>query len=416
MTLHRTFSRGSFLAVALTAHLVTAGVPTENGASHTALEMAWSLDGNWTGVGDASGLIYAVGRNGRCAQIDLSGKVQREIAISQDGGAIVRVANLAHESGKALLIFTPATEWTTSSQGTLRKRVTLSKTANTRSSDLKTYGLDGHELWSYPRANGINDVWARDLDGDGLDEVIVGYNGAAAVHLLDNGGRLRWKSDHVRNATHVCAGKVWGAALAGGRVQPDSGAQAIATSDYGKAYALRCGGAAAKGIWTPECHASMLQVVKISEEDKSPTVLIAGPALETGRISKIDTFLSENKRPPQTPSTQTAILTALDSDRSPKKWSLTLPCNSLPQVVSSHAAPGKSWLAVGMVSGQLHVVDIEKGQVIASANEQGMNPEVAWAKSVSTSQRQSLNSSRDADSPLLLVATGTKLNAFRVSK
>ena len=56
--------------------------------------------------------------------------------------------------------------------------------------ELKVYDLSGKQLWSYARASGIDDVWAGDLDGDGSDEVIVGFNGDTGLHVLDNKGQL----------------------------------------------------------------------------------------------------------------------------------------------------------------------------------------------------------------------------------
>ena len=50
------------------------------------------------------------------------------------------------------------------------------------------------------------------------------------------------------------------------------------------------------------------------------------------------------------------------------------------------------------------MVDIDKGEIIASESDQGMIAEVGWS------------TNKDAKSPLLLVATGSKLNAFRVAK
>ena len=58
---------------------------------------------------------------------------------------------------------------------------------------------------------------------------------------------------------------------------------------------------------------------------------------------------------------------------------------------------------MGRRGGQVHVVAIDKGRIIASVNDQGPMPEVGWVRG------------HDADEPLLLVATGRKLNAFRVT-
>lgn len=58
----------------------------------------------------------------------------------------------------------------------------------------------GAVVWSY--GGGVNDMAAGDLDGDGIVEFVVGFNGSGGVHLLDRTGRkLREHSDG--NVWHV---------------------------------------------------------------------------------------------------------------------------------------------------------------------------------------------------------------------
>jgi hypothetical protein len=52
------------------------------------------------------------------------------------------------------------------------------------SEDLRAYDASGKTLWSYQGGGGVDDVWVSDLNGDGADEVIVGYNGASGERPL----------------------------------------------------------------------------------------------------------------------------------------------------------------------------------------------------------------------------------------
>jgi hypothetical protein len=129
----------------------------------------------------------------------------------------------------------------------------------------------------------------------------------------------------------------------------------------------------------------MVRTAKVSEKDKAAMIVVAGSARGG----------PGNHR--------TEILARLGG-RGDKKWSLELTAGSPPHVDSAQLASGKPWLAVGMRGGPVHVVDAEKGEIIASATDQGLSPEVGWV------------SSKELEAPLLLVATGGKLNAFRVTK
>jgi outer membrane protein assembly factor BamB len=348
--MHRTLWLGCFLALAIVAFLVDASLAQEKGPALKGLEQAWSLKGAWTGVvGDENkGVIYALGLGGKCVEVDLTGKTQREIKIPQDGGAVVRLATLSRDGTKALLTFTA---WR---------------------GELRAYDLNGMSLWSYP--SGIDDVWASDVDGDGSDEVIVGYNGSTGLHVLDSKGQLLWKSTAIGNVWHVCAGNVWG----------EGSPQVVTTSAGGKVHVFGSDGKNRKDL-DAGCYAIMVRVGMPSEKDKAATVLVAGPS----RGGEADP--------------KPVILAALSGDGA-KKWSVELPAGTPPHVNSAYLAPGRSWLAVGMLGGQVHVIDIDQGEIIASVSDQGMSAEVGWA------------TSKDDGSPLLLVATSSKLNAFRVAK
>ena len=57
-------------------------------------------------------------------------------------------------------------------------------------------------------------------------------------------------------------------------------------------------------------------------------------------------------------------------------------------------AGSKPWAAVGQRGGQVHVVDITDGAVIAHVGGQGISPQVAWLER------------EDLATPLLVIASG----------
>ena len=56
------------------------------------------------------------------------------------------------------------------------------------------YALDseGHTLWNFDVTN-INDIAPIDINQDGIDEIIVGYNGQEGIALLDSQGEVLWQ-------------------------------------------------------------------------------------------------------------------------------------------------------------------------------------------------------------------------------
>lgn len=343
---------GCFLATGFATLFVNASAAPEKGSSQKGLEQAWSLEGAWTGVvsHEGKGAIYTIGQGGKCVELDLAGKQQREIKLAENKGSILRIATLPGAVEKALLTFSVWGE------------------------ELRAFDLSGKHLWSYPRETGIDDIWARDLNGDGSDEVIIGYNGGTGLHVLNDMGKRLWKSTANGNVWHVCAGDVLG----------EGKPQVVTTSAAGTVHLFDGKGKQSKDL-DAGCYASMVRIGKLSEKDKAAMIFVAGPALGGAGNQK------------------TVILTSM-SGQGEKIWSLELPAGIPLHIDSAQLAVGKPWLAVGMRGGQVHVVDLEKGQIIASVNDQGMTPEVGWA------------SGKDLGVPLLLVATGRKLNAFRIAK
>jgi hypothetical protein len=324
----------------------------EKAPSDKSLEVAWSLEGSWTGVicDESKRAIYAIDGNGKCVELDLGGKQLREFKIPNSSRSILRMATLLPGKEKTLLAFSSWGE------------------------ELQAFDLKGKKLWGYQGGAAINDVWASDLNGDGSDKVIIGHNGDGGLHVLDGTGKLLWKSIAIGNVWHVCAGDVLGVG------KP----QVVATSAEGKVHIFDGGGKQVEDL-DASSYAEMVRVGRSLKKGEGAMILAAGSALVIGRVQ------------------DTQILSGMNG-RGGIKWSLKLPSGSPAHVDSALLAPTKPWLAIGMRGGQVVVVDVENGKIIANSEDQGRTPAVAWA------------SGKDSEAPLLLVATGYKLNAFRIAK
>jgi hypothetical protein len=320
----------------------------EKGQPLEGLEEAWYLEGRCTGVvsDDENAAIYVLRPRGTCVELDSAGKSRREFKLANADGAVIRLAHFGKENGTVLLTFRV---W---------------------GAELHAHDLHGKQLWKYQ--SGIDDVWAKDLNGDKSDEVIVsgGYNGDAGLHVLDSKGQVVWKTTDIGNVWHVDAGDLSG----------DGTRQVVTTSATRQVHVFGSDGKSRKDV-DAGCYASMVRVGK-SEKDKAATIFVIGTSVAD-----------------QT----TEILRALSGDGA-QKWSFQLSRGARAHCESAQLAPGRPWLAVGLRGGQVRVVDVAKGEFIGGVADQGMIPEVGWAKR------------KDAEAPLLLVATGDKLHAFRVTK
>jgi hypothetical protein len=321
--------------------LVDTGIRTKQDG----LDLLWSLPGNWGAVaGDNNaGLIYAASNPRTRTELDASGKIQLEVPFS--GGSPWR---LAHFSGVPGVVF-----------------------LNASGPVLTARDASGKTLWSYPEAgiqSAIDDAWPVDLDGDGSDEVVVGYNGGTGLHILNSQGKLIWKSTTIGNVWHV----------SGGDVRGNGKPQVVTTSALGKVHIFSDDGTGRVDL-DPGVYATMVRVGRISEKDTTATIFAGGTT-------------ADNK---------SAILTALTAD-GVKKWSLTLTGPGRPSFYSAYLAPGKPWMVLSM-TGILYVVDDEHGAVIATLDGLGQTPEAIW-----------LAGKGGAD-PILVVSTRTSLTTFRVT-
>ena len=59
--------------------------------------------------------------------------------------------------------------------------------------------VKGEIQWESPTDGGVNNAHFGDLDGDGIDEVIVGYNGDAGIRAFTADGKLLWHFKDIGN-------------------------------------------------------------------------------------------------------------------------------------------------------------------------------------------------------------------------
>ena len=315
------------------------------------LELAWTLDGVKGGVaGDAkTGLIYAVANGGaEVIESDLAGTIRRRIPLPPSPGTRpIGTLRLAHFAAQPTLLLFGV--WST---------------------NVRAFALDGKELWSYPNpvepSTGIDDVNVVDLDGDGADEVIIGFNGSTGVHVLDSRGRLRWQSTSIGNVWFVSGGDVLGT----GR------AQVVTTSAAGAVHVFSDTGAERNDI-RPTFYAHMVRAGRIPETARTATIVAGGTVGEVTTLAAL-------------------------SGSGVMQWSLQLPSKHKSAVATAWLAPVKPWLAVSTRDGAVHVVDVLRGVIIGSIGGQEPRVEVGWS------------GSEPNGSPLLLVAGDRTLTAYRV--
>ena len=292
------------------------------------------------------GLIYALppefkGQNyKRCVQLGADGRVEREFSYG-DARMEIRTARLRANATRDLLLFGI---WVGS---------------------LVAADTNGAILWNYspPPRSGIDDVWVADLDGDGLDEVVVGYNGSIGLHVLDGRGKLLWKNQQIGNCWGVCAADLEG----------DGRPEVLSTSARGWVHVFKSDGTRLPDLAPPPgYYADKVRPLKLSESARAEGILVTGGK---GRIA------------------------ALKGDGT-LAWEASLQTPAAGG--AAEPAPGKPWLA--LTSSSIVVLDTRTGATIAEVKTQTGRCKLCWLEAKSQS------------SPLLILSTRQRIYAYRVKE
>ena len=100
--------------------------------------------------------------------------------------------------------------------------------------NITAFNNHGEFLWQFPTDSGIDDVAVYDIDGDGTQEVIVGFNGDTGLYLLDYTGDIRWQY------TDIHFGNVW--CVGGGDLNDDGSVEVVSTAASGNIHIFNAEG------------------------------------------------------------------------------------------------------------------------------------------------------------------------------
>ncbi|HZI50447.1 MAG TPA: hypothetical protein VFE29_01375, partial [Terriglobia bacterium] len=290
------------------------------------LTQVWSRSGTWRGLVGSEKTREIHASNGRTtALIDAAGKVVREFLGT---APTLRRARLNASGDYALLLF------------------------GTGNANVTAYSSGGQVLWSYPApgeaSTGLDDVWPVDLNGDNVDEIVIGFNGGTGVRVIDGQGKLLWQSTAIGNVWHV----------AGGKVRGDGTSSVVTTSAGGQVHVFTSDGTGRTDL-APGFYANMVRVGRAGASDTADTIVAAGAA--------------------SGPTGSSAVSVAALSGTGAIKWSVQLDSSTAPPSVSSATvSESKPWVALGLQGGRVYVLDLGTGAVIAQTDGQGLRPQVGW--------------------------------------
>jgi peroxiredoxin len=317
-------------------------------AKSEGLELVWTVSGPYASVAtDPRGRsIYAIGARGRCDVLDISGKTTRTFPMAvATQGVTVRVGRQVGGS-EGFLIFRAWGPSVAALKG------------------------DGTKLWEEAGGQGIDDVWAADLNGDGADEAIIGYNGATGLHVFSPDGKRLWTRTDMGNVWNVTAGDLDG----------DGKLEVVSTSAQGKVHVFAAKDGTPLTTLDPGIYATKVRVAtgRAKTAPKGDLLLVAG---------------SDSAQ-------QGEALVALGGDGK-VLWTTKLPA-AVATCQAMTVSPDGALAALAFRGGRICVVDVGSGRIVGQIADQGFLPSVAWATRAG-----------GADN-LLLVAAQDAVNAFQV--
>lgn len=281
----------------------------------------WKKAGRYAAVrlDPKSGELYTLSGDGECEVFNSDGESHRKINIEGDGGNL-KLARLRGTDQMEILRYD---HW--------GRELTVHD------------ARDGAKLWEQSFSDGIDDIDTADLDGDGLQEVIVGCNGFGGLSVYRGNGKRLWKNSQV--------GNVWSVSSV-----PDekgSGRQVISTSAEGKVF--QYGETGKKQIArNPLYYNHTVISAKLSPEDSEETLLSCGSTIWMG-----------------------GSMAAMGQERK-AKWRLSLP-KGFEHCRSMELDWFRPWCLLTSSGGGLLIVDAAAGKILGERQGQG-NPLVnaAW--------------------------------------
>lgn len=304
----------------------------------------WKADGRFSSVAvdQTAGSIIANEEGGTLKTFDKDGKKTAEAA--GQPAAAIRLANLRGDDQPEVLLFRP---W---------------------GSAVVAQTLAGETLWTYEVGQGVDDVYAFDIQADGFDEVIIGYNGSTGLHVLDAAGIPLWKDTSLGNVWHVTAGDI----------DRDGHAEVISTSAEGRVHLFSSTGENTNNF-TLAPYATMVRTLLPTDADHPPQIIVAG----------------------ELPDGTEALVSIQSSGE--ENFSLTLPTLETNFVDDLAIDNGARLAAAAMRGGLVHVIDLDDGKLLATVAPQSNRCSVAWL-------------ARTEESPQLIVATEDGLFAYQLER
>jgi hypothetical protein len=233
---------------------------------------------------------------------------------------------------------------------------------------------DGRDLWTYAGPDtGTDDVWVTDLDGDGRDEVIIGYNGGGGLHVADSNGETRWSRTDLGNCWHVC----------GGDADGDGKAEVLSTDARGSVYVFAADGTP-RSVLAATAYANMVRVTRPSPE-APPLIVGAGDVgSAAGDSGALFGFTFDAKA----------------------QWSTAPPAETVDHIVEAQVAPGRPWLAAlnrrKTDRWDILVLDTRNGELLAMDAVPDAQSGLAWV------------TPKGDGEPMLAVTTSNGVSAFRL--